>query len=503
MQKAIKAIILSRVSSKDQEDGYSLEVQTDRLEKYCDRRGLHIIKRYQIVESSTKGDRKQFMEIIKFIKSQREPIAFVADKVDRIQRSQKETPILDDMIRQGKLELHFNSESYIIHQESSAHELMMWGMGVVVAKSHTDLLSENVKKSLKRKVEAHGEWYGSAPIGYLNQRDQRGRGIIVTDPISASIVTKLFAEFATGVYTLSQMVTKAKEWGLRSKKGGYVNKSVLHRMFRNPFYYGQMRFKGELWTHNYERLTTIETFKKCEATLMGWKKKPFQYRGKEFLFRGLLTCKTTGKLVLSDTKVKKYPSRKKSEWTYLIAYDPKNSKKKIWVREDKVIKQLEEVLKNLAIKDEKILKQTMEYLTAVNEGKKHDFNREVGALKQEHANIQNKLDKLLDLLAEGVLTKEEFLTKKNKYKERQHELTELLQTYDKIDDKFSKKLLEVINITNEVYDTFKGSKISEKRQLLKFMFSNLFLGQRSARVQLDFSISSELAKLTNCVLPER
>ncbi|WP_425362878.1 recombinase family protein [Candidatus Tisiphia endosymbiont of Hybos culiciformis] len=156
--KAIKAIILSRVSSKDQEEGYSLEVQKDRLEKYCERKGLHIIQSFKLVESSTKGDRKHFMEIIKFIKKEREPIAFVADKVDRIQRSQKESPILDELIKQGKLELHFNSEGYVIHQQSSAHELMMWGIGVVVAKCHTDLLSENVRRSFKQKIEVHGEW---------------------------------------------------------------------------------------------------------------------------------------------------------------------------------------------------------------------------------------------------------------------------------------------------------------------------------------------------------
>ena len=132
------------------------------------------------------------MEIIKFIKQHREPIAFVADKVDRIQRSQKETPILDDLVRKGKLELHFNSESYIIHQESTAHEMMMWGMGVVIAKSHTDLLSENVKKSLKRKIETHGECYGPAPLGYLNKRDDRGRGIIVIDPLRGPIIKKIF-----------------------------------------------------------------------------------------------------------------------------------------------------------------------------------------------------------------------------------------------------------------------------------------------------------------------
>ena len=168
-EKAIKAVILSRVSSKDQQEGYSLEVQTERLEKYCDRKGLHILKKFKIVESSTKGDRKEFMEIIKFIKQHREPIAFVADKVDRIQRSQKETPLLDELVRKGKLELHFNSESYVIHQESTAHELMMWGMGVVIAKCHTDLLSENVKKSFKQKVEVHGEWYGYRGGGWISR----------------------------------------------------------------------------------------------------------------------------------------------------------------------------------------------------------------------------------------------------------------------------------------------------------------------------------------------
>ena len=47
-EKAIKAVILSRVSSKDQQEGYSLEVQTERLEKYCDRKGLHILKKFKI-----------------------------------------------------------------------------------------------------------------------------------------------------------------------------------------------------------------------------------------------------------------------------------------------------------------------------------------------------------------------------------------------------------------------------------------------------------------------
>ncbi|WP_375331665.1 recombinase family protein [Candidatus Tisiphia endosymbiont of Temnostethus pusillus] len=495
--KATKAIILSRVSSKDQQEGYSLEVQTDRLEKYCERNGLFILDRFKLVESSTKGDRKHFMEIIKFIRKQREPIAFVADKVDRIQRSQKETPILDDLIRQGKLELHFNSEGYVIHQHSSAHELMMWGMSVVFAKSHTDLLSENVRKSFKQKIEVHGEWYGPAPIGYINKRDERGRGLIVVDPVSGPIIKKIFETYATGVYTLSEMVAKAKEWGLRSKKGFHFTKSPLHRLLQNPFYYGEMRIKEELWPHKYEPLTTREIFMACEAVRNGWNKTPFQYRGKEFLFRGILKCAVTDKLITADTKTKRYKNGKVSEWTYLRTWNPQNPEKMIWIREEQIVLQLEEVLKSLKIKDPEILKQTMEYLMNVNHGKAHEFNREVGALKQEHTQIQNKLDSIVDLVTEGVLTREEFLRKKTQLRDRQYELSELIKSYDKVDDKLSKKLVDLISITTNAYKTFRDSTIAEKRELLNFMFANLNLNGSNLEYTLAFPFT-ELAKLTNC-----
>ena len=90
-------------------------------------------------------------------------------------------------------------------------------MGVVIAKCHTDLLSENVKKVLNRKLRFTGNGMVSAPLGYLNKRDERGRGLIIVDPIKAPLITKIFEEYATGAYTLSEMVLKAKRWGLRSK----------------------------------------------------------------------------------------------------------------------------------------------------------------------------------------------------------------------------------------------------------------------------------------------
>lgn len=121
-----KAIILVRVSTKEQEEEHSIEAQQHRLTEYCQRKNL------EIVESSSRGDRKQCKEMIKFAKNHRDTIAVVADKVDRIQRRISEISLLEESIKAGKIELHFRTEAYVINKESQSHARLMWGMNVLM-----------------------------------------------------------------------------------------------------------------------------------------------------------------------------------------------------------------------------------------------------------------------------------------------------------------------------------------------------------------------------------
>jgi DNA invertase Pin-like site-specific DNA recombinase len=124
--KAIKAILLARVSTKEQEEGYSIEAQKYQLQEYCLRKGLEILKIFEFSESSTVGNRKKFQEAIDFAKKQKEVIAVVADEVDRLQRSYKETPLLNDLIERAKIELHFYTENCIIHKHSTLLRKIGW-----------------------------------------------------------------------------------------------------------------------------------------------------------------------------------------------------------------------------------------------------------------------------------------------------------------------------------------------------------------------------------------
>lgn len=70
----MKAVILARVSSKEQEEGYSLDAQKDRLINYCNRNNLEVIKTFTIIESSTQGTRKNFNEMLNFCKNKNQPL---------------------------------------------------------------------------------------------------------------------------------------------------------------------------------------------------------------------------------------------------------------------------------------------------------------------------------------------------------------------------------------------------------------------------------------------
>ncbi len=103
----------------------------------------------------------------------------------------------------------------------------------------------------------------------------------------------------------------------------------------------------------------------------------------------------------------------------------------------------------------------------------------------------------MDFLADSTLTREEFLHKKAQLKERQYELTELIKSYDKVDDKLSKKLAELICISRNAYETFRGSTIAEKRELLNFIFSNLTLEGCKMHYVLAFPFA-EMQKVASC-----
>src|SRR5262245_35631725 len=133
----MKTAAIARVSDERQD---SNEAQQARMNEYLRRNPKLVLwKAYEIAESSSRGERKQFNGILDEIAGQakrsNETVAVVFETIDRLQRSFKDMVVLDELIKSGKIELHFYRENLVIHKNSNSSEITRWEMGVLLAHS--------------------------------------------------------------------------------------------------------------------------------------------------------------------------------------------------------------------------------------------------------------------------------------------------------------------------------------------------------------------------------
>lgn len=481
------AVILARVSSAEQEAGHSLEAQLSNLQEYAARRDLEVIQVYRIIESSTKGHRPEFERLIEFIGKQKQRIALIVDCVDRLQRSFTHTPVLNALMEKNLLEIHFVREGNVIDKDANSMQKLMWNMGTVMAQSYTDQLTDNVRRSIKHKLEK-GEWIAQAPLGYLNVADQTtGRNTVILDPQRAALVQRLFYEYGAGVSSMTELRSKTEEWGLLSRKNKPLGLQTVANILSNPFYCGLMRIKGHLYPHAYPQLVEHNVFRACEKRKRSTNMPQQAIRKTRypFVLRGLITCATSGRKVTC--------SLQKGRYVYLMPRDPANKDNILWVKEDVVMQQIRDVLHSFALPDD-LLAEVLDYIKRSHEAEKELHLDSLRELRTESNALTIKLNRLTDLLIEGHIDPKVYDLKHQEMLLRQRELTCILSDNHTADDKFKDALSNVIRLVAKTYDLFGSSNTEEKRSLLGFVFSNLQLEGATLRYTLrkPFDIFTQL-----------
>ncbi len=335
----MKAIILARVSTDEQmQEGYSIPAQLQRAREYCQRKNLEMQSEHQFDESSSTDQRKKFNMVVDEIKRAKEAVALVVETVDRLQRSFRESVLLDELRKEGRLEIHFIRENLIIHKDSNSSEIQRWDLAVFVAKSYVLQLSDNVKRSFEQKRRS-GEWIGKAPIGYINIKDEKGNKDIIPDPQNAHFIISIFELYATGNHSFKIVRDKMTKAGLRSSVGKALALSMIEHILKNPFYYGEMRSKEKLYPHKYKPIISKPIFDRCDQVRKNWGKKPFQYAAKPYMFRGLLRCVNCGCAMSPETA--------KGKFVYYSCTNAKKDlcNKKIYVAEKTLLEPIYEILK--------------------------------------------------------------------------------------------------------------------------------------------------------------
>lgn len=208
--------------------------------------------------------------------------------------------------------------------------------------------------------------------------------------------------------------------GVRSntKPPTALNNNIIYHILNNHFYYGMMRIKDKLYPHRHGNLISKALFEKAQEVRTGWRKKPFKYASKPYILRGMIKCADCGCTIT--------PERAKEHIYYSCTNYKKMHDKRIYVREEDLMKPIKEILKNIQLSDEKI-KEIVEGLREINESQNKFNERAINNLRQEYDKIQKRISGMMDLRLDGSITEEMFDQKLKEYKERQYEIDEELK----------------------------------------------------------------------------
>lgn len=476
----MKSIIIARVSTDEQKEN-SPDAQLFRMRSYCNNHNFEILKEFSFVESAYKIKRDEFDDIVEYIQqvSKKEKIAICFDKVDRLSRNifDKRVALLYEKSTKDEIELHFVSDNQVINDKMSAGDKFAFNMKLGLSKYYSDAIGDNVRRVFEQKLRA-GEWTGRAPIGYKNvalDEERRLRKDIIPDTQNAHLIEKAFNLYSTGGYSLKTLKEEMDKLGLRGKSGKRVTISLLHHTLKNPFYSGRMLSKGIEYPHRYETLISPELHQKCLDVLGSYKKKPFKIASKPFIFRGLIKCSKCGCMVT--------PEIKKGKFIYYSCTNYKGICKRQWVREEELLVPIYEVLENIQLSQDKI-DIVVEELKKNHEDKKDFHKKAIDALNKDYSIIQNRVNGLIDLLADKSITKEEYDRKIKQYKEDQYEITLKLNEYTTADHQYYITAGTVLNLARKAKEIFDSSEVTEKRQLLNFLLQNCLLNGR----KIEFSL---------------
>ena len=464
-----------------QEEGLSLLAQSNRLQEYADRKGLEVIRIFEIVESSTRGERKQFMEMINFCKKQKETIAIVADTVDRVQRSFKESVLLDELMRQNKIELHFYREGMVLNSNSTSVDIMRWDFSVMGAKAYVLQLSENVRRSNEQKNK-NGEIVGKAPLGYENYLNERGKHFIRPKEPDASIIRKCYEMYSLGHASVAEIMHYANIMGLRTRNGALIPINTMHFILDNPFYYGEMRTKRGLMPHVYKPLVSKELWDMCQKQKAIRGGQYLRCSDKNFLYRGLVVCGITGKQCLCELK--------KGTYSYVNCWRKDNTR--LYIREEEFTKHISSILNRIKLPDCIVIELQKELKTSKAAERKF-CAEEITRLKAEQTKLKQKIDALFDMRLDGELDRETFDLKRNEIQVKMNRVKNKILAHEKADSSFDETILGLLDIATQAGYVFeKSHNVDLKRLLLKFVFENITLTEGEISYKLRFPFNEFL-----------
>ena len=479
--------------SSDSEDRQILSIvaQQESAQEIAKKDGLTI---YEVINESKSAKtpelRPHFSRMISEIKRGHYN-AIICWKLDRLARNMDEGGKIIELIQQKKIvEIRTHAKTYTIRDN-----IILLSVEFGSANQYSRDLSDNVKRGQKKKAQL-GLPPGNAPFGFLNKHDSRGFYWAIDNnrmEIMRAIFNKILERslspndvYRWAIKTFNPTTVQHKRIG-----GKKIAVSYYYKLLRNPLYAGYFHLDGEEYTLDpsltpiltraqFNAVQRLLTSKRAPNTIKhtaiysGLIKSPDnEYMGADFKHH--LTCDCGHKFSHvhkthcpeCQKAIRSMKNPRYASYTYYYNVAKKKRKEKVRMLSESVIeKELHDFFSVLHFSND--MKQwLMENVPKESETALSTIN-----LKNTSEALLKKRKTLRDMLADGLITKDEFLSDIQ-------EIDAKLETIETPNEEKEMGFKLSIQDALNAYDSLNNDDPIAKKGVLKRIGSNLMWDEKN------------------------
>ena len=319
----------------------SIEDQLAVLRALAKDDGLVISEEFIEKQSAKMPGRPIFGEMLSHIEKG-EAQGIICWKLDRLARNPIDAARVQWLLQENGIKhIRTNERNYY-----PSDNVLMMGFEFGMANQYVRDLSTNTQRGLHEKAK-RGEYPSLAPIGYLNDRNVKK---IVLDRQTAKIVKLVFERYAEGNFGLKDISTLFAKHHIYSKNKRPLKEDRIKYILSNPFYCGLFRYAGELYEGKHTALISKTLFDKVQEVMKsrGWDRK----EDDPLPLCGLLKCAECGCSITAEIKTKHQKNGNVHTYAYYHCTKKRGACSQPCVREEELIKQLDEAIKPYTLPSE-------------------------------------------------------------------------------------------------------------------------------------------------------
>ena len=455
-------IIYCRVSSDEQTLGASLDVQEERLRKFCNQMGYNIIDNipYREDESAKTFEKRPVIQgIMNYIRKNKgrvNKLLFLQwDRYSRdiISASENLKELLKSGVEPNAIEapLDFNSDTWPLLLEYRHNATTSKGQKIQWTVFMEHWQKENV-------LIKHQE-------GYKNVRISKHETHVEIDTNTAPFIQAMFKEVAKDIETPCYIRRKF------ARKGYNIPESSFLEMLRNKFYIGKIRvpaYKGEPEYYvngEHEAIIDEETFYKVQEILDGKRKKTPKLSkaiNPDLYLRKFLICPVCGCALTGATS-----SGNGGKYTYYFCC---HNQKHIRMRAENVNEEFARYTAQLK-PNKTVLDLYNEILKDLQNERKGESKKEAAALQNELSTVQKRINSIEDKYLDGDLTKEQYNRMLERYTKEASTIQQQVEMRENPNrSNIEPKLNYSINLINNIDSYIRNASVGVKIKLISSMF---------------------------------